>query len=48
MMPNPAEPGGSVSKLSSLLQEQLGLRLEIGRGPVDVLVVDSVERPSDN
>ena len=27
------------------LQEQLGLRLESSRGPVDVLVVDSVERP---
>lgn len=27
------------------LQEQLGLRLDASRGPVDVLVVDSVERP---
>jgi len=30
------------------LQEQLGLRLESTRGSVDVLVVDHVERPSQN
>jgi uncharacterized protein (TIGR03435 family) len=27
------------------MQEQLGLKLEPTRGPVDVLVIDSVERP---
>lgn len=30
------------------LQERLGLRLESAKGPVQVLVVDHVERPSDN
>jgi uncharacterized protein (TIGR03435 family) len=30
------------------LQEQLGLRLESAKGPVDVIVVDQVERPSAN
>jgi uncharacterized protein (TIGR03435 family) len=30
------------------LQEQMGLRLEATKGPVDVIVVDAVERPSAN
>jgi uncharacterized protein (TIGR03435 family) len=28
------------------VQEQLGLKLEAARRPVDVLVIDSVERPA--
>lgn len=30
------------------VQEQLGLRLEAGKGPVDVIVVDHIEHPSPN
>ena len=30
------------------LQEKLGLKLESSKGPVDMLVIDSVERPSGN
>jgi uncharacterized protein (TIGR03435 family) len=34
--------------LSTAIQEQLGLKLEPARGPVDVLVIDSVRRPIEN
>ena len=30
------------------IQEQLGLKLESAKGPVDVLIIDSVEKPSAN
>jgi uncharacterized protein (TIGR03435 family) len=41
------EPGASASPaIFTALTEQLGLRLRQERAPVDVLVVDSVERPA--
>jgi uncharacterized protein (TIGR03435 family) len=30
------------------LQEQLGLKLETAKGPVEFLVIDQIERPSTN
>ena len=40
----PFDPNGP--SLSTALQEQLGLRVESERGRVDVLVIDSVEKPT--
>jgi uncharacterized protein (TIGR03435 family) len=34
--------------LFTALQEQLGLKLESTKGPVETLVIDGVERPSGN
>jgi uncharacterized protein (TIGR03435 family) len=46
----PPPPGSGISGVSiaQALQEQLGLRLESTKGPVEVIVVDQVERPSAN
>jgi uncharacterized protein (TIGR03435 family) len=30
------------------VEKQLGLKLERGRGPVEYVVIDHVERPSEN
>jgi uncharacterized protein (TIGR03435 family) len=42
----PADPNGP--SLFTALHEQLGLKLESRKGPVEVMVIDRVERPSDN
>ncbi len=48
--PNTATPSAesSAPSIFDSLEEQLGLKLESGRGPAEYLIVDHVERPSDN
>jgi uncharacterized protein (TIGR03435 family) len=41
-------PDSSAPSLVTALREQLGLRLESQKSPVEVLVIDSIERPSEN
>ena len=42
----PSDP--SASSIFTAVQEQLGLKLESGKGPVEIVVIDRIERPSGN
>jgi uncharacterized protein (TIGR03435 family) len=46
--PQAANPDPDRPQLITALQEQLGMRLEPRREPVEVLVIDSAERPAAN
>jgi uncharacterized protein (TIGR03435 family) len=46
--PPPRRPDDSAPSIFTALQEQLGLRPEAGRAPIEVLVIDNVERPTGN
>jgi uncharacterized protein (TIGR03435 family) len=46
--PPPPSIDPSVPSLFTALQEQLGLKLESGKGPVEILLIDHIERPSEN
>jgi uncharacterized protein (TIGR03435 family) len=43
----PPDPAGGPS-IFSAIQQQLGLKLDPTKGPVDIVVIDHVEKPSGN
>ena len=45
---DPPPPDSNLPSLYTALEEQLGLKLEPEKGPVKVLVIDHVERPTEN
>jgi uncharacterized protein (TIGR03435 family) len=45
-MPPPPDPNGPT--IFTAIQEQLGLKLESQKGPVDIIVIDHIEKPSEN
>ena len=44
--PNPDEPSGT--RFLNAVREQLGLKLERSRGEIRALIIDHIERPSEN
>jgi len=46
--PGAGADGDTAPSIFTALQEQLGLKLEAAKGPVDTLVVDHAELPAEN
>lgn len=44
----PPSPDATAPGLFTAFQEQLGLKLESSKAPVDVIVIDRIEKPSEN
>ena len=47
-VPPPSNDPNAPPGIFTAFPEQLGLKLDPSRAPVDVIVIDKVEKPSDN
>ncbi len=47
-LPHVSPENATLPDFFAAIQQQLGLKLESGRGMVDVIVIDKVERPTEN
>ena len=46
--PMPPPSDATAPSIFTALQQQLGLKLESQKGPVDILVIERAEKPSEN
>ena len=46
--PDPEQPNQDYPGIFTAIQEQLGLKLEPTTAPVRIMVIESIERPSEN
>jgi uncharacterized protein (TIGR03435 family) len=46
--PTSSEPADGGPTFPEALQKQLGLKLKSAKGPMDVLIIDHVEHPTEN
>jgi uncharacterized protein (TIGR03435 family) len=44
----PGPPDSGKPGIFAAIQQQLGLRIEATRGPIETLAIDGLDRPSDN
>jgi uncharacterized protein (TIGR03435 family) len=47
-IPPPTDSANAPPNLYTAIQEQIGLKLEATKAPADVMVIDHVEKPSEN
>jgi len=47
-VPPPTDAADAPPPLFTAIQEQVGLKLEAGKAPVELLVFDHVDKPSEN
>ncbi len=47
-IPPPSDKADAPPGLFTAIQDELGLKLEATKAPVDVMVVDKVQKPSEN